>query len=65
MKLISRYSNKVVLVYDDDEAGIKASMKNCETMLRAGLNINCVRLPQGKDPDSLARRKRADFGMAE
>lgn len=58
VKLISRYSNKVVLVYDDDEAGIKASMKNCETMLRAGLNINCVRLPQGKDPDDLAREKK-------
>lgn len=58
IKLLSRYTSKVVLMYDSDAAGLKASLANCASMLRAGLNVSCVRLPQGQDPDNLAHEKK-------
>lgn len=54
IKLIHRFTPKITLVYDADEAGLKASLKNCEAMLRQGMNVNCVLLADGKDPDNLA-----------
>lgn len=58
VKLLSRYTSKVILMYDADAAGLKASIANCESMLRQGLNVSCVRLPEGQDPDNLAQEKK-------
>lgn len=55
IKLIHRFTSKVTLIYDADDAGLKASLKNCETMLRQGMNVNCIPLAEGKDPDNLAQ----------
>lgn len=55
IKQIHRFTPKVTLVYDADEAGINASLKNCEAMLCQGMNVNCVLLADGKDPDNLAQ----------
>ncbi len=55
IKLIHRLTDNVVLMYDDDEAGIKASLKNCEQLLAAGITVKCISIPDGKDPDELAR----------
>lgn len=54
IKLIHRFTSKITLVYDADKAGLEASLKNCEAMLRQGMNVNCILLPDGKDPDNLA-----------
>lgn len=54
IKLIHRFTPKVTLVYDADKAGLEASLKNCEAMLRQGMNVNCILLSDGKDPDNLA-----------
>lgn len=62
VKLLSRYTDKVVLMYDADAAGLKASIANCETMLRSGLHVSCVRLPEGKDPDNIAQEKKEHTG---
>lgn len=56
VRLIVRFTQQVVLIYDADAAGMKAAVKNCELLLKAGVDVKCVRLPQGKDPD--------DFGKA-
>lgn len=54
IKLIHRFTPQITLVYDADKAGLEASLKNCEAMLRQGMNVNCILLPAGKDPDNLA-----------
>ena len=43
------------MIYDADTAGIKASLKNCELLLRAGAKVKCIRLPRGTDPDDFAK----------
>ena len=51
-QLIRRFTNNVVVVYDGDKAGIKATFKNIDILLQNGLNVNAVLLPEGDDPDS-------------
>ena len=58
VKLLSRFSQTITLVYDADAAGLKASLKNCELLLRNGLSVKCIILPDGKDPDDIARQEK-------
>lgn len=55
IRLLSRFTQQVTLAYDADTAGLKASLKNCEQLLQAGFRVQCIRLPEGKDPDEIAR----------
>lgn len=55
VKLIRRFTRNVTVIYDGDQAGIKASMRGIDIILRAGLNVRVVPLPVGEDPDSFAR----------
>jgi DNA primase len=57
VQLISRYTKNVVMVYDADLAGIKATKRGIELVLEAGLDLTVVTLPEGEDPDSLVREK--------
>jgi DNA primase len=50
--LLSRYSKNVVLLFDADNAGIKASMRSIEILLKKDFEIKIVALPKGEDPDS-------------
>lgn len=52
VRLIMRFTQSVVMIYDADAAGMKAAVKNCELLLKAGANVKCVRLPKGFDPDN-------------
>ena len=56
VRLITRFTQSVVMVYDADPAGQKASLKNCELLLKAGAKVRCIRLPKGMDPDEFARK---------
>lgn len=58
VKLISRFTQNITLVYDPDDAGLKASLRNCELLLKAGLTVQCVLLPYGKDPDNIASEEK-------
>lgn len=58
IRLLSRFTQSVTLVYDPDPAGIKASLRICELFLRAGFSVQCVRLPEGKDPDNVASEEK-------
>jgi DNA primase len=53
--LLKRYTDKIILSLDSDLAGDAASRRGIEIADRAGLEIKVARLPQGKDPDELAR----------
>lgn len=56
VKLILRFTQKVVMIYDADPAGVHAALKNCELLLKAGASVKCVRLPKDTDPDEFARK---------
>ena len=53
VKLLSRYTDEVVLGYDGDRAGIEAARKAAGLMLGAGLHVRRALFPAGQDPDSL------------
>jgi DNA primase len=54
-KLLKRWVDEVVLVFDADSAGLNASFKAAIVAERAGLGCFAVRVPAGKDPDDLYR----------
>jgi DNA primase len=55
IRLISRYTKNITVLYDADPAGIKASLRGIDMILEEGLNVKVVLFPQGEDPDSFAR----------
>lgn len=55
IKLISRYTPNITILYDGDPAGIKASFRGIELILEQGMNVKIVLFPEGEDPDSYAR----------
>lgn len=57
IKLLARFARTVVLNYDGDAAGQKACFRTAAMMMRAGLNVKCILLPDGKDPDEVAREQ--------
>lgn len=52
IRLISRFTKNVVILYDGDAAGIKASLRGTDMLLEEGLNVKIVLFPDGIDPDS-------------
>lgn len=55
IRMIKRFSDMVVLIYDSDAAGVKASLRGIDMLLAAGLSLKVVLLPDGDDPDSFAQ----------
>ncbi len=56
IRLIHRLTGNIVVIYDGDAAGIKASQRGIDMLLRQGMNVKLLLLPEGEDPDSFARR---------
>ena len=48
IKLISRFTKNITVIYDGDSAGIKASLRGIDMILREGLNVRVVLLPDGE-----------------
>lgn len=63
--LLSRYTKNVRLLFDADEAGIKASMRSVEILLRRQMNIKIASLPAGEDPDSFINSHSPDEFMEQ
>ena len=61
VQLLSRYTKNVVLLFDADIAGIKASMRSIEILLKRDMEVKIVSLPKGEDPDSFVNK----FGKEE
>ena len=57
VRLIKRYAPSVTILYDGDNAGIKASLRGIDLILKEGLNVKVVLFPNGEDPDSFARTR--------
>lgn len=58
--LMKRYSDEVIICYDADEAGQKATARAIPILRNAGLLIRVLSIPNGKDPDEFIRSKGAD-----
>ncbi|MCK4465168.1 MAG: DNA primase, partial [Bacteroidales bacterium] len=56
IRLMKRFTNNVTIVFDEDEAGIKASLRGIDLILEEGLNVKIVVLPSGEDPDSYSKK---------
>jgi DNA primase len=57
--LIARYCGRAILLYDSDKAGLKATFRSGDELLRSGVEVLVATLPEGEDPDSLVREKGA------
>jgi DNA primase len=55
-QLLSRYTKNVVLLFDADTAGISASMRSIEILLRKDFDVKIATLPSGEDPDSFVNK---------
>ncbi|MRI63131.1 DNA primase [Ornithobacterium rhinotracheale] len=56
IRLIKRLTHNLILIYDGDAAGIKASFRGIDLILAQELNAKIVVLPDGDDPDSFAKK---------
>lgn len=52
---LARYTDRVLLLYDSDAAGLRATFRSGDVLLAAGVHPLVVTLPAGEDPDSLVR----------
>lgn len=55
IRLIRRFTTNIVVLYDGDAAGIKASQRGIDMLLGEGMNVKLLLLPDGQDPDEFGR----------
>jgi DNA primase len=55
-QLLARYTKHVILLYDSDDAGLRATFRAGDELLRHGVRVSVATLPEGDDPDTLVRR---------
>ncbi len=55
IRLISRYTKNVTILYDGDSAGIHAALRGTDMILEEGMNVRIVVLPPDEDPDSFVQ----------
>ncbi len=56
VKLMRRFSENITVLFDGDSAGVKAALRGVDLVLKGGLNVRVVLLPNGEDPDSMSRK---------
>ncbi|MBO7365632.1 MAG: DNA primase, partial [Bacteroidales bacterium] len=56
IRLIKKFTENVTIMYDGDSAGIHAAIRGIGLVLKEGLNVKIVLLPDGDDPDSYSRK---------
>ncbi|MCX6151146.1 MAG: DNA primase [Ignavibacteriales bacterium] len=61
VQMLSRYTKNVVVFYDADPAGIKASIRSIELLVKQDFDVKIAELPKGEDPDSFIQK----FGREE
>lgn len=56
VKQISRYTKNILVLFDGDAAGIKASLRGIDIILKEGMNVKVLLLPDNEDPDSFSKK---------
>ena len=59
-RLVHRFAERVILNFDQDEAGQKAARKSFDVLIEEGLRVQVVELPAGEDPDTYLKSAGAD-----
>lgn len=60
IRLLHRFTDNIVLLYDGDAAGIHAAMRGIDMLLAEAMKVKVLLLPGGDDPDSFARKHTAE-----
>lgn len=58
---LKKISNRIILAYDGDEAGTKASLRSLELALSIGMEVKIANLPDGEDPASIAQKSASEW----
>ncbi|VXB10631.1 DNA primase [Flavobacterium sp. 9AF] len=56
IRLISRLTKNITVLFDGDAAGLRASIRGIDLILEAGMNVKVCAFPDGEDPDSFAKK---------
>ena len=56
IRLIRKFTSNITIIYDGDGAGIKAALRGIGLVLKEGMNVKVVLLPDGQDPDDFSRK---------
>ena len=60
IRLLHRFTNNIILLYDGDAAGVHAALRGTDMLLEEEMNVKVLFLPDGNDPDSFARNHTAE-----
>ncbi len=60
IRLISRLTKNITVLYDGDAAGLRAAIRGIDLILEAGMNVRVCTFPEGEDPDSFAKSHTED-----
>ena len=60
VNLIKRSTNNIVLLFDGDGAGVKATIRTINLCLKLEMNVKIVSFPEGEDPDSYSKKLTTD-----
>jgi DNA primase len=60
IRLIGRFTRNITLMFDGDAAGVKAALRGVDLILKEGMNVRIVLLPEEHDPDTFARANTSD-----
>ncbi|MBS1639676.1 MAG: DNA primase [Bacteroidetes bacterium] len=56
LRIIKKYTNNITIIYDGDNAGIKAALRGLDMAIEEGLNVKLVLIPDNEDPDSYVNK---------
>ena len=56
LRLMRRFAQKLMLIFDPDPAGVKATLRGFELFAGSGMKVNVVSLPDGDDPDTFLKK---------
>jgi DNA primase len=55
IRMINRLTSNIVVLFDGDAAGLRASLRGIDLILEQGMNVRVCSFPEGEDPDSFAK----------
>lgn len=56
IRIVNRLTKNITVLFDGDDAGIRASLRGIDLILEQGMNVKVVQFPEGEDPDSFAKK---------
>jgi len=57
IQIVRRFASKVVLLFDPDQAGVRAALRGLDLFVNSGIGVKVVTLPAGEDPDTYVRKE--------